>query len=241
VSPAKAFKTASKPLRVSDDVAESYQVRFEVHARLSDEVETNVVMRVRGQIVHVSDEDTEVVAGTFRGMCVSWTRFIDCGENYVEVFDQDGEVSEMTSLVWDLDKDTYRSELGLSAEDKGDLIVPLTMEILPEHRGKGVGLLVLWRFLDYFGKSASLAVLKPYPLNHNAEAKRQKNYLPMQYDRLSKVPLKKGIAKIGQHWKRLGFKPIPKSLQAGRRDDDDYLYLDMPYELPLRDLIARSS
>lgn len=242
MSPAKAYKTAAKPRLVSCDVAESYRVRFEVDALLSDDVGANVVMHVRGKIVHLPDEDTEVTAGAFQGVCVSWTRFIDCGQDFLDVFDQDGELSGIASLVWDLEKDEYRSALGLGAEDKGDLIIPSTMEILPEHRGKGVGLLVLWRFLDYFGKSASLALLKPYPLNHSPEAKSQKNYLPMQYDRLAEVPLKKGVAKIGQHWRKLGFKPVPKSLQAGEREADDYLYLDMPGELPmLRELIARST
>lgn len=237
----KTLNRARRPVRVSSDVAMSYQVRFETIAGLDDKDETTGLVTVDGTIIHTPDGMAAVPAGKFRGLCVRWAR---CRETLFDLCDKSQELSDITSLVWDHEKTAYRAELGLDTDVCGDLIIPSSMEILPAHRGKGIGLLVLWRFLDYFGDGAAIAVLKPYPLNHNEEARHEDNYLPMQYDRLSKMPVEKGVAKIGRHWKRLGFKPVPKGCRAGSFDSDEYLYLDMSCPLPsLSDLnlIARSS
>lgn len=216
--------------RVHHEIAFSYRIDFETTARLDPESEGEGVTVVRGRIIHAVDGENETVAGKLYGYCVRQERVQALG-NLFDVCDEDPQLGGAVSSVWDYDTQTYREELDLEPPSNGDLIIPWAMTLLPGHRGKGIGLRALWRFMDYFGSGATIAVLKPYPLNHEANDIKDADYLKMQYDQFAKVSMKDGQAKLAEHWSRLGFKRVP---------DSDYFYLDMQCKRPsLEDLIQK--
>lgn len=222
----------SQTARVEEDVDDdAYRIDFQITTQLGPEEAEGVTM-IHGNIVHVAKGRRETVAGKLHGYCVRWDTLARESINLFECCDINQELCDVASLVWDFDANTYKEALALEGVDS-DLIVPWSIALLPKHRGKGVGLLALWRFLDVLGSGSSIAVVKPYPLNHDPEAHKLADYRQMQYERLSKVPLEEGKAKLARHWARLAFRPILGS---------DFFFRDMRRALPsLADLIAEQT
>lgn len=216
---------------VAESVALDYRIRFDTSVSLASLDEQDPVIDIVGRIVHIDNDEKETEAGELRGAVVRIGRVINDGYDFFEACDAHSqELSNIAELVWDRDTDEYREDLVEGA--CGDLIVPATLKILPEHRGKGVGLLAIWRFLDYFGSGAALAILTPFPMNHSDErGRRYKIDLAMSYESF-KTTKAVGIEKLARHWGRLGFRRVAR--------DPDYMSLDMQLRRPsLEDLIKR--
>jgi hypothetical protein len=207
----------------------SYRVDFETTAHLHHQSENDGITDVRGKIIHEDGNQNETPVGNLHGYCVRSERLAETGGDLFDICDAHyPQLCDVASLVSNSNKRAWRDELDL--EKPFDLIIPWTVTLLPEHRGKGVGLLALWRFIDYFGGGATIAVLKPFPLNHQ-EHESDDDYEKMQYGQFAKVSLKDGQAKLAAHWGKLGFKRIP---------DSDFFYFDMRCARPsLEDLIKK--
>jgi hypothetical protein len=215
------IKRQTATRRIARGAVMPYRVMFSTIANLDDCEETEAVTEVHGEINHLS-EDQETTVGCFHGWCIRTDRVVESGETFFDVCDRTSqELCDVASLVWDMKEDGYRAELDLGTPI-GNLMVASTIEIAPEHRGKGVGLLTLYRFIDYFGGGAAIAVLKPHPMHEQDPA-----------------VLRRGIAKLKSHWSQLGFGPIPNSC-SGRLDASSYFFLDMAQQRPaLEDLLQR--
>ena len=222
----------TKPLRkvsasrIARGVVAPYRVDFKTRAHLDDWDESDAITEVRGDIVHIADDEEETDVGTLHAWCIRSARISEIGTDFFTVCDiASQELCDIASLVWDSDAAEYRDALELQMPI-GDLLVPATIEIVPEHRGKGVGLLTVWRFIDYFGGGAAVTVLKPHPLH----AKK------------NTAELKRGIGKLKEHWGRLGFRPLPKTCSVGNLVASDYFFLDMALRRPrLEDLLKDRS
>jgi hypothetical protein len=225
-----AVKPLKPPARVAAAVAQSYRLDFEISASL-DPSEDDPITSVMGKIVYLGSEDArapEVIVGKLEGWYMRRDR-LDNGYNFFEICDRYQDRHDVMSLVWDLDANDYYANLNLEGGG-GDLIVPHAMSIVAEHRGSGIGLLAVWRFLDYFGGSAALAVVKPYPLNHNSSDKPPDEAFRQMYGQFAGVSKKSGVKALTRHWSKLGFR---------RLRDSEYLFLDMRNARPsLEDLIG---
>ncbi len=226
-----AVKPRKNPAHVAAAVARSYRLDFETGASLGSE-EDDPITSVVGKIVYLGSEDARVperIVGKLEGWYLRRDRLNNLGSdyNFFDTCDKNQDRHDVTSLVWDPDEGSYRANLNLE-HDGGDLIVPHAMSIVPEHRGRGIGLLAVWRFLDYFGGNASLAVVKPYPLNHDTDKPRDEAFRQM-YGQFAKTSKKDGVEALAGHWRKLGFR---------RLRDSEYLFLDMYTARPsLEDLI----
>lgn len=223
----KAVKAPPRT-RIAEAVARSYRLDFETRARLAPE-ENDPITNVRGKIVYLEDDtdEPEVEVGTLEGWCMRYDRVLETDCNVFDMFDEQQDRLDVGSLVWDHKEKGYCADL---TEDIGDLIVPHAVSLLPEHRGKGVGLLAVWRFLDYFGARAALAVVKPYPLNHGIPNDEPRDAAFRQmYHQFAETPKAAGVEALVRHWTKLGFR---------RLRDSEYLFLDMSSARPsLEDLI----
>jgi len=70
------------------------------------------------------------------------------------------------------------------------------MEIEPEYRGKGVGLVVLLKVIKKWGRGCALAVIKPFPLQYEDTEGREKE-------------LRRDRRKLINYYSKLGFVRIP--------------------------------
>lgn len=218
-------KTPPSPARVAQAVARSYRLDFETRVSLAPEEEAEPIVSVKGKIIYLGDHSTpEVTVGTLDGWYLRSERVAEC--NFFDLFDGDQDRLAVGSVVWNHEENGYAADL---TDGVGDLIVPHAVSLLPEHRGKGVGLLVVWRFLDYFGANASLAVVKPYPLNHGNPDKQRDETFRQMYRQFAKTPKAAGVKALARHWGKLGFQQLR---------DSEYLFLDMSRARPsLEDLI----
>lgn len=111
--------------RVATSVARSYRVDFETSAHLCPQSDDGITAVV-GKIIH---EQNATVAGKLHGYCVRSERV---AEIHRDLDDNIPHLYDVASLVWDPDEQTYRNELDL-AMPVGNLIVPWTITLLPEH------------------------------------------------------------------------------------------------------------
>jgi GNAT superfamily N-acetyltransferase len=78
-----------------------------------------------------------------------------------------------------------------------DILLLAALEIEPAFRGRGIGLIVLSKMIQRWGKDCSLTVMKPYPLQFSQkEAEETKEF-------------KRALGKLVKYYSRLGFKKIP--------------------------------
>ena len=200
--------------RVAEEVAWKYRIDFETSAYLASQDADDPITTIRGTIIHAPDGLAETEVGDLRGWCVRWGRVTNAYFDFFEACDTNcQELCDIASLVWDSAEEQFHGDL---TEGLGDLIVPEICCLSPEHRGKGIGLLAVWRFIDYFGSAAALAVLKPFPMDHSLDD-----------------DLEEGRAKLAKHWGRLGFRQLR---------DSEYAFLDLTRSRPsLEDLIDKRS
>src|SRR6185437_7168848 len=74
------------------------------------------------------------------------------------------------------------------------------MEIKPEYRGHGAGLVAIRALIDVFGRGCGLVVCKPFPLQYKdevAEADRKE--------------FEKALEKLRKYWSRLGFQRVAET------------------------------
>lgn len=102
------------------------------------------------------------------------------------------------------------------AQFDGDLIDPdllafTKMEIKPEHRGQGVGLLALHRMIAMFGGGCGLTLIKPWPLQYTSkefgeiakDGKTSQGWTEQQRRR--------DFQNLQRYYSKLGFERIGKS------------------------------
>ena len=86
-----------------------------------------------------------------------------------------------------------------------NMLVIDRIEIAPEYRGMNIGMLALCRAIQQFRFGASIAVIKPFPLQYEGkqpnenETKKYKNY---------KSECNRAIRKLEKHYGKIGFKKV---------------------------------
>ncbi len=225
-------KKIIKPIvrRVARAVAHDYHLRFVTETSLAPADEEDPITEIDAEIIYQPDrnEDEPQVVGHLYGWVIRIHRVLNDNYSFIQACDAHSQdLYDVGSTVW-VEKGLpgFREDI---CEGIGDLIVPGTISIAPQHRGKDVGLLAMWRFLDYFGGGAALAVVKPFPLNHCGGAREPEIVEEADYTQFVDVSLAQGKKKLAAHWARLGFAPIPNS---------DYYFIDMACHRPsLEDLV----
>jgi hypothetical protein len=103
------------------------------------------------------------------------------------------------------------------------------IEILPAHRGCGLGLAVASRLIDLYGAGCAVVACKPFASQFaSGEPKDRDFYEGMRFDDLSRARAR-SFAKLRRYWARLGFR------RAGRTD---YFSLPMSLRRPKLDDIC---
>lgn len=94
-----------------------------------------------------------------------------------------------------------------------NLLILDRLEILPGHRGNGVGLLVMRELIRRFGRGAGVVAIKPFPLQFEARSSPDKLNewdKSMKFDELPREE-KNCTKKLQQYYGRLGFKRLGRS------------------------------
>jgi GNAT superfamily N-acetyltransferase len=82
------------------------------------------------------------------------------------------------------------------------------IEVLPEHRGHGVGLAAACCFLDTFEGGCGLAVCEPYPMQFKETTPHHSEWCKKMGVESFVADEKRAVAKLRAYWSRLGLQRI---------------------------------
>lgn len=169
------------------------------------------VTSIEGLIVHVNEQEEETTAGRFRIFLLDLASALESGTSIHELLDEHAELSEFIQVVDTEDNPT--SALSKAADDYfsfDQVLVLDRLEVLPEFRGRGLGLLATTQIINHFARGSWwLALLKAFPLQFEVKSPRAHEEWS-QSMRLGTLPVTQptATAKLRKHYSRLGFKRV---------------------------------
>lgn len=206
-----------------------YRVQFTVGQRLFGD-ENDGIVNITGSTLFMRHEDDdgdpqkETTVGSVNG-------FIIKNEEGVDLFDQCDAHSQtlldVVSVLFDpetgeLLEDVDRALDGVMASS---VLVLDLVEVVPEHRGHGVGLAAASRFLETFSGGCGIAICKPFPLQFDCS--RRDNAVWMEELEMASFAQNEDAAteRLQAYWGRLGF---------DRLLDTPYWAMNLGYVRPTR-------
>ncbi len=171
---------------------------------------------IRAELIETDEDDQVEVVGratacVYRHQCAA--------ESEVGLFDVSDSIDSDTQSAWwaVMDPDTEEPREGLTESPLLDVLYIKTMQILPSHRGRRLGQLLLLRVMQRFGSGCALVVIEPAAMTIESGSDDEWNSR-MEWPKFG--PQAAGLRKLRKHWRALGFKPVPGSMQR-------YFFLDL--------------
>ena len=145
----------------------------------------------------------DVQVGTLEATKLLFSDALESGHSLLNLFDTSGETEECAKLFDDFSeflKDRYAILLNCPVVDNVALINHI--QIYPEHRGHGYGLLTMRCLLNDLADSDSLVVCKPFPLNVG----RDGHPVDVRDEDQDIAARKQEQHKLQRYWRRAGFR-----------------------------------
>lgn len=172
---------------------------------------------IDGEVIQRGDNDEETLVGKFGIYYMDVDAAGNAGHHPFDMFD--GLAATMVyyePLFGGPDNGPKKSVLKVMGEafSSQNVLILDRLEILPEYRGKGVGLVVLRRLIERFEAGAGMVCMKPYPLQFEAGYRDRARDRASEWDlqmRLSDFSenKKSSTATLQSHYAKLGFKRVP--------------------------------
>ena len=128
----------------------------------------DLVYETSGDLFAVDDNDDRRFAGKFRIYYVDVERAIDEGEPIFDALDaHSSHLAEYFEPIFGSEAPDFSNRLlGLFDHElhKANLLILDRLEILPQYRGKGLGLSVLRHLVSRFSSGVGGVAMKPFPL-----------------------------------------------------------------------------
>jgi GNAT superfamily N-acetyltransferase len=183
----------------------------------SDELDYRI--KIEGSLERVQYDDSgEVVERIQVGRIKAiqyWLESVITGRTSVwDLLDADSqEACEIYEEVFDPELDEFKLKVSERVKDTflmRNMLYIHSVEILPEFRGKGIGLQAMRKFLKAHHIADGLTVTCPAPMNPQVREWEDDWSQKMQYDQFQ-CSYEQAHAKLAKHWKQVGFLPIPDS------------------------------
>ncbi|MBS2014028.1 MAG: hypothetical protein JST00_14155 [Deltaproteobacteria bacterium] len=215
-----------------------YDVRFRIHRPLvpSGDVD-EFLLEIHGEITCVGDGHEEP-AGIIDAYVLQVTKAAEARESMAEVCDAtSSELEEVYAVLFD-ESGELKEEIS-DGGGWGDVLYLHRAEVLPSHRGRGVGLMAALRVIEDFGSGCALAVMKPFPLQlEGAGDQRPRSAADQKYrrslalDSFDQDP-RRARPRLERHWCKLGFERV---------GDSELFVLDLSMQRPgYRELLGRDA
>jgi hypothetical protein len=156
-------------------------------------------------------EDERVEIGHLRATLIQLERAMQDGIELWDILDAPSEETAECLQLFDNvddvklrvdDEEFSRRVRNLFDADVwfGDILLVEKIEIKPEYRGYGVGLVAMRGLIEAFGRSCSLVVCKPLPLQYSGNVNEENRF-----------DFKAAQEKLRKYWAKAGFKRVPKT------------------------------
>jgi hypothetical protein len=114
--------------------------------------------------------------------------------------------SEYTQLF---KKGGWRKSIRKKFEPRSaDLLILERIELKPEYRGRGFGLLAAHSIIEMFGSGCGLVACKPYPLQFEGNNR----WTPPAQASGATRALRNARKKLRRYWARIGFRRVPRTV-----------------------------
>ena len=180
---------------------------FRMRAAINEDDEDCYHRSMNGDIALVrlrNHREEETTIGYVEVWFIDGTRAIDDGKDIVEICDSiEQQLYEYVHSVY-VDGAIDHGICG--APRSQDVLVLHRIEIGKKYRGKGYGLLVARKLVEYFGYQCGVIVLRPSPLQFSPISRHagwQEKYDTSRYPESRR----EATRKLTAYWKKLGLKP----------------------------------
>lgn len=167
---------------------------------------------IEGTITCLEERGKDKLVGRVRLFYLDIGATYDTNINVFDLFDIRGETEPFYSALIDHETGDFRSDV---ESILGEYILGLNvlivdrLEILPEFRGKKIGLECLRRCLQQYARACGVVALKCFPLQFEDKGMSEPAWRRrMQIGKLSKDH-KRSSAKLREYYGSLGFKALP--------------------------------
>ena len=195
-----------------------YIINYQSQTILSD-IDNEFLTPIYGEITDVEDEEERVKTpcGHVTGLLIHCANFGNDGARLLDVADSDSqEAYDAICAVFDSDTMEPNHDVSKITEDCpwGNVFIVKELVVHPNHRGQNLGLFTLHDIIKRFGESASIIIIKPYPLQFNAGMTQEKilekgyTFLNAQGNPLSEA---QAIKKLRTHYAKIGFQRVGKT------------------------------
>lgn len=175
-------------------------------------------------------------------------RAVSQGHGFEFAFDAHQETMEAGFAIFDLANEEFQpcvEGMFPDADPAGNVLLLHRLTIHPLARGKRLGLAVLHRTIEDWSQGCSLVVMKPFPLQFEAEADRQPSWTDLKLKTFSQSE-RVAFGRLRNYYKRLGFRKVGRSeyfvLCANNvRPNVESLHVDNSISLPVASVNLLSS
>jgi hypothetical protein len=196
----------------TQETSKTYQVKFKIIRSLSSDPEPDdYICNIAGEIKSTDEAGNDSVAGTLQGYIVQAGRIINEGESLFDACDAHSQtVHDYACVLFDSRSGELKSaiEEQFGVVPAGDVLILDKIEVLPAHRGRGLGLAAACCFLDTFESGCCLAVAEPYPLQFKDITHEHPDWCAKMGVDAFVADKKRATAKLQVYWSRLGFRRI---------------------------------
>lgn len=197
---------------------DDYEIRITMSAKLpNDGDEQDYVTRILGEVFYSTEHINPRLCGRLECLYIDLGQVFSDRVSYFEILDaHSGELEECTMLF--KSRLGYDSNLRKATRDALDIeendyygiddnfIYVRRLEILPQHRGKGLGKFVLNESLTYLAKimNFNFFAMKPYALAGLKDAKKGSWNARMKFDKFKRSH-QSGTKRLRELYAELGF------------------------------------
>lgn len=184
------------------------EIEFSSSTTTCDEIEDYATC-IEGTIKRSDEQGQEKVLGRVR------LYYLDIGATYdanIDPFDLFDVRSETEPFYWALidDMGWFKSELETMFGEyilAPNILVVDRLEVLPEFRGKNIGLACLQRCIQQYAHDCGVVALRCFPLQFEGRDDDARWRRKMKFGKLSK-DFDQSLAKLKQYYGSLGFMPL---------------------------------
>lgn len=178
------------------------------------------VLTVNGEIygspdptADISKNLQDVLLGKLNFFVIQVGNAVNHHEELAYVCDAYHQTMEAGSAVFDLVNNGFHphvQEMFPDACDVDDILLLDHLTIHPLARGQRLGLAVLRQVIEDWSKGCSLVVIKPFPLQFEAEAQKSEKWTQLELGKFSSSE-KIAFGKLRNYYQRLGFSRIGRT------------------------------
>lgn len=194
-----------------------FTIRFTSETTIHDDPPYGYLAKIEGAIICYDGEtDDESLAGKVRMYYANVEGAEYDGESRYFVFDSESDDTERYYSVLFNKTGAFKESVLKATESDGlfrNVLIIDRLEILPEYRGKGLGLTCLYRCVKQYGHGCSVVAIYPFPLqfgivDHVDSDKQWQER--MRFDQFSDNE-NASLKKLERYYARLGFVKISRT------------------------------